>query len=78
MKILFPVAAIGGAVAAQNHGWGLFNVLHLPDWLSVLIAILLLDLIIYLQHVMVHAVPLLWRLHMVRHADLDYDGKYSG
>jgi len=73
VKILFPVAAVGVAVAAQNHGWGLFNVLQLPGWLSVLIAILILDLIIYLQHVMVHAVPLLWRLHMVHHADLDCD-----
>jgi sterol desaturase/sphingolipid hydroxylase (fatty acid hydroxylase superfamily) len=73
VKILFPIAAAGVAVAAQNHGWGLFNVLPLPGWLSVFIAIIILDLIIYLQHVMFHAVPLLWRLHMVHHADLDYD-----
>ncbi len=73
VKILFPIAAAGVAVAAQNHGWGLFNVLQLPGWLSVIIAVLLLDLTIYLQHVMFHAVPLLWRLHMVHHADLDYD-----
>ena len=73
LKILFPVAAAGVAVAAQKHGWGLFNILQLPNWLSVFTAVLLLDLIIYLQHVMVHAVPLLWRLHMVHHADLDYD-----
>jgi len=73
LKILFPVAAMGVAAGAQNHGWGLFNVLQLPGWLSVLAAVLLLDLIIYLQHVMFHAVPLLWRFHMVHHADLDYD-----
>jgi len=29
--------------------------------------------VIYLQHVMVHAIPVLWRLHRVHHADLDYD-----
>jgi sterol desaturase/sphingolipid hydroxylase (fatty acid hydroxylase superfamily) len=73
VKILFPGAAVGVAVAAQNHGWGLFNVLQLPGWISILAALLLLDLIIYLQHIMVHAVPLLWRVHMVHHADLDYD-----
>jgi sterol desaturase/sphingolipid hydroxylase (fatty acid hydroxylase superfamily) len=32
-----------------------------------------MDFIIYLQHVLVHAVPLLWRLHRMHHADLDYD-----
>ena len=73
VKLLFPLAAVGVAVAAQNNNWGLFALLKLPGWLSVLAGALLLDLIIYLQHVMVHAVPLLWRLHMVHHADLDYD-----
>ncbi len=73
VKILFPVAAAGVAIAAQNHDWGLFTLLHLPGWLALLAGILLLDLIIYLQHLMFHAVPLLWRLHIVHHADLDYD-----
>lgn len=73
VRIVFPVAAAGVAVAAENHGWGVLNALQLSEWLAVLIAVLFLDLIIYLQHVMVHAVPLLWRLHMVHHADLDYD-----
>ncbi len=73
VKLLFPVAAVGVAMAAQNHGWGLFHILQLPGWLSVLAGVLLLDLVIYLQHVMVHAIPLLWRLHMVHHADLDCD-----
>ena len=73
VRILFPVAAVGVAVAAQNHGWGLFNILHLPRWIVLPMAILLLDLAIYLQHVMVHAVPLLWRVHMAHHVDLDYD-----
>ena len=71
--MFFPVAAVGIAIAAQDHGWGLFNVLRLPGWFSIVVSVLLLDLVIYLQHVMVHAVPLLWRVHMVHHADLDYD-----
>ena len=73
VKVLFPVAAIGVAVVTETHGKGFFTILHLPDWIAVLAGILLLDLVIYLQHVMFHAVPLLWRLHMVHHADLDYD-----
>lgn len=73
VRILFPMAAAGVAVAAGTHGWGLFSFLQLPRWLAVPAGVLLLDLVIYLQHVMFHAVPLLWRLHMVHHADLDYD-----
>jgi sterol desaturase/sphingolipid hydroxylase (fatty acid hydroxylase superfamily) len=52
---------------------GLFNLVSLPSWVAVLSSVILLDLAIYLQHVMFHAVPLFWRLHMVHHADLDFD-----
>ncbi|NOX26092.1 MAG: sterol desaturase family protein [Deltaproteobacteria bacterium] len=73
VKILFPGAAIGVAAAAAKNGWGLCNYFSLPQWAAILLSVLLLDLIIYLQHLMFHAVPLLWRLHMVHHADLDID-----
>jgi len=73
VRLLFPVMVIGIAAAAQRNGWGLFNTFQLPIWLSTLLAVLILDLFIYLQHLMFHAVPVLWRLHMVHHADLDYD-----
>ena len=73
VKLLFPAAAVGVAIAARNHNWGLFTLFHIPEWLAIILAILLLDLFIYLQHVMVHAVPLFWRIHMMHHADLDYD-----
>lgn len=73
LRILFPAAAVGMAVFTTEHSWGLFNVIDLPPLLEILIAIIALDFIIYLQHVLVHAVPLLWRLHRVHHADLDYD-----
>ena len=73
VKLLFPVAAMGVAAAAHKNGWGLFNYLMIPDGFSVLMSVLVLDLIIYLQHLMFHAVPVLWRLHMVHHADLDID-----
>jgi sterol desaturase/sphingolipid hydroxylase (fatty acid hydroxylase superfamily) len=73
VKLLFPVAAVGMAVFAREHGWGLFNAIEVPGALAVVATIILLDLIIYLQHVMVHAVPALWRLHRMHHADLDFD-----
>ncbi len=72
-RLLFPVAAMGVAAAAREHGWGLFNYLQLSEGLSIALSVLLLDLIIYLQHLLFHATPLLWRLHMVHHADLDID-----
>ncbi len=73
LRLLFPAAAVGMALFTTQNGWGLFNVLPLNPLLEVVLAVILLDLVIYLQHVLVHAVPLLWRLHRVHHADLDYD-----
>jgi sterol desaturase/sphingolipid hydroxylase (fatty acid hydroxylase superfamily) len=64
---------VGLALLGEARGWGLLNTLALPDWLSLALAVLLLDLVIYLQHVMFHAVPALWRLHRMHHADLDLD-----
>lgn len=72
-RLLVPVAAVGVAAAAQRQGWGLFPYLQLKFWPSLIFGVLLLDMIIYLQHLMFHSVPLLWRLHMVHHADLDID-----
>ena len=73
LRLLFPAAAVGMAAFASEQGWGLFNYYPLPLWLSVLLTVVAMDFIIYLQHVLVHAVPALWRLHRVHHADLDYD-----
>ena len=73
LRLLFPAAAVGMAAFAANQEWGIFNYLDTPVWLAVLLSVIALDMVIYLQHVMVHAVPALWRLHRVHHADLDYD-----
>jgi sterol desaturase/sphingolipid hydroxylase (fatty acid hydroxylase superfamily) len=72
-RVLFPIGAVGIALMSEENGWGLFNNMAAPYWLAVPLAVVLLDLAIYLQHVMFHAVPILWRLHMVHHADLDFD-----
>ena len=73
LRFLFPAAAVGVAAFASEHGWGLLNYYSLPFFAAVILSVIAMDFIIYLQHVMVHAVPLLWRLHRVHHADLDYD-----
>ena len=73
LRLLFPAAAVGLAYSVGEMNWGLFNWLSLPFWLEVIAAVLLLDLAIYLQHLLMHRVPLLWRLHRVHHADLDID-----
>ena len=73
LRLVFPTAAVGAALAAEARGVGLLPWLGLPAPVAILVAVLLLDLAIYLQHVLFHAVPALWRLHRVHHADLDYD-----
>jgi len=73
LKVLFPVAAVGVATIATYNGWGLFNYFEVPFWLAVVATVIIMDFVIYIQHVMVHAIPVLWRLHRVHHADLDYD-----
>jgi sterol desaturase/sphingolipid hydroxylase (fatty acid hydroxylase superfamily) len=73
VRAALPVAAVGMAGLARDSGWGLLNVFDLPFALSVIAAVVALDLAIYLQHVMFHAVPALWRLHRMHHADLDFD-----
>ena len=73
LRLLFPLAAVGVAAFASENGWGLLNHFQVPFMIAVPLAVIAMDFVIWLQHVMVHAVPLLWRLHRVHHADLDYD-----
>ena len=73
VRVAIPITAVAAALAAESRGWGLLYLVDWPLWLEILLAVLLFDLAIYLQHVMFHAVPLFWRLHMVHHADLDID-----
>src|SRR5579859_7760328 len=73
IRLVFPLAATGMAALASERGWGLLNYLDAPSWLAVLASIVALDLAIYLQHVMFHAVPALWRVHRMHHVDLNDD-----
>lgn len=72
-RLLVPITTVGAAVIAQSREWGLLHQVNWPSWVEVVIAVLAFDLAIYLQHVMFHAIPVFWRLHMVHHADLDFD-----
>ena len=73
LRLIFPLAGVGLAAFCAKNGWGMLNHFQVPFWVAVPLAVIALDFVIWLQHVMVHAVPLLWRLHRVHHADLDYD-----
>ncbi|MEX2469700.1 MAG: sterol desaturase family protein [Pseudohongiellaceae bacterium] len=73
LRILFPAAAVGVAAFAAAQDWGLFNYYSLPLPWPIVLSVVALDFVIYLQHVMFHAVPVFWRLHRVHHADLDFD-----
>jgi sterol desaturase/sphingolipid hydroxylase (fatty acid hydroxylase superfamily) len=73
LRVLFPFAAVGVAGFAQTHDVGLLNHFDLGFWPSMAVTLLILDFAVWLQHVLLHAVPALWRLHRVHHADLEFD-----
>jgi sterol desaturase/sphingolipid hydroxylase (fatty acid hydroxylase superfamily) len=73
VRAVVPAAAVGAALWAEARGLGLLPALGAPGWVAVPLSILLLDLLIYWQHRLTHAVPLLWRLHRVHHADPELD-----
>ncbi|MBU0498814.1 MAG: sterol desaturase family protein [Gammaproteobacteria bacterium] len=73
VRLLFPAAAVGVAALAEARGWGLLRYYEVSPLSAAVMAVIALDFVVWLQHVMVHAVPLLWRLHRVHHADLDFD-----
>jgi sterol desaturase/sphingolipid hydroxylase (fatty acid hydroxylase superfamily) len=73
VRVLLPVTTIGVALVSEARGIGLFNMIAPPAWASIIVSVVLLDLAIYLQHVLFHAVPALWRLHRMHHADLEID-----
>lgn len=73
LRLLVPLAAVGVAAYASTQGWGLLNMIALPDWVVIIISLILLDMAIYWQHVATHKIPILWRLHQVHHTDRDMD-----
>jgi len=72
-RLFLPAAAVALALEGERRGWGLLNNLHVPSWAAVVATVVVLDLAIYLQHGVFHAVPVLWRVHRMHHVDLDFD-----
>lgn len=73
LRILFVSGAIGAAIVGEEEGWGFLNTITWPGWVEVTVAILMLDLVVYGQHVLFHKVPFLWRVHRVHHSDVECD-----
>ena len=73
LRLLFPAAAVGMAAFASEQGWGLLNYYSVQPVVAAIVSVVVMDFIIYLQHILVHAIPVLWRLHRVHHADPDFD-----
>ena len=73
VRLLFPIVAVGVAALSVKNGWGLLNLTPLPDWLEIVVALILLDMAIYWQHVAFHRIPFFWSFHKVHHVDRDID-----
>ena len=73
LRLLLPYTAVVVAIAARDNSWGILNQLDLPVWQAVVVSVVVLDFVVYAQHVLFHAVPVLWRLHRMHHADTEID-----
>ncbi len=73
-RIGLPLAVVEAGALATDRGWGLLGVAEVArSPLGVAAAVIALDFAIYAQHVLMHRVPTLWRLHRVHHADPAFD-----
>lgn len=73
LRLIFPVAAVGVALFCELNKIGVLNYFEFAESLKIVIAFIVLDLSIYLQHVLFHHIPILWSIHKVHHADMDID-----
>ena len=73
LRLLLPAAMVGAALFAAERGWGFFNHIAAPLWLATVVVIVILDLGVWAQHVAMHKIAPLWRLHRVHHTDTEVD-----
>jgi len=73
VPLILPIASMAMAHLAVERSWGLINNYQWPYPVAFIVSVVVLDFVIYLQHVMFHCVPILWRLHRVHHSDVDLD-----
>jgi sterol desaturase/sphingolipid hydroxylase (fatty acid hydroxylase superfamily) len=73
VRLLFKTAAVGGAIWAQENGYGIFNRIAVSPVVAGIVAFLVLDLAVWASHVASHKVPMFWRIHRMHHSDIDFD-----
>jgi sterol desaturase/sphingolipid hydroxylase (fatty acid hydroxylase superfamily) len=73
IHLIVPVAAVGFALVVEAHGIGLLHWIDSPIWIAAIVGFLAIDLGRYVHHYLLHRLPVLWRVHRIHHADLDYD-----
>jgi sterol desaturase/sphingolipid hydroxylase (fatty acid hydroxylase superfamily) len=73
LRLVFPLMAMNVALVSAERGWGIFNALAVPELIKGILCVIILDLLIYVQHVVFHLIKPFWRLHKMHHADLEID-----
>jgi len=73
LRALFPFIGIAAGTISQQHGWGLFNQVAVPGWAAFIVTLLALDFVAYSQHVVLHRISWLWRIHRTHHTDHECD-----
>jgi sterol desaturase/sphingolipid hydroxylase (fatty acid hydroxylase superfamily) len=73
LRLMLPAAMVGAALLAAERGWGLFNHIAAPLWLATVVVIVILDVGVWAQHLAMHKIEPLWRLHRVHHTDTEVD-----
>lgn len=73
LRVIFPAAAVGAALWLEDKNFGLFNLLNIPWFIAGILSFFILDFIVWLEHVVSHKWPILWRIHRMHHADNGFD-----
>lgn len=73
LRLVFPAAAVGAAVWAEANGWGILRAVGLNPLIAGILAFVILDFAVWLEHLASHKIPLLWRIHRMHHADNGFD-----
>ena len=73
LRVVFPAAAVGTALWADANGYGLFHALGLNPLVAGIVSFIILDFAVWLEHVVSHKLPILWRIHRMHHADTGFD-----
>ena len=73
IHIAIPLIAIVAAVDVSNGKMGLFNIINFPIWIEIILTVIILDFIIWGQHLLSHKIPFVWRFHRMHHTDRDLD-----